>query len=87
MRHTSLGHIALQTQRQVVDDAIAVLHHRCTDLHVATAYLNKLQGVAPRLDASDTAQLDVLALPVPHDWVLSHFEDKAQGNGLDGATR
>ena len=37
----SLGHIALQAQDKVVDDAIAVLHHRCTDLHVATAYLNK----------------------------------------------
>ena len=53
----ALGHIALQTQYEVVDDALAILHHGSAYLHVAATLLNELQGVAPRLDAADTAQV------------------------------
>ena len=40
--NTSLLHVVLQTEDEVVDDPIAILHHRRTDLHVAAAQLNKL---------------------------------------------
>ena len=52
---TTLGHIALQADDEVVVDAIAVLHDCRADLHIATTQLYKLQGIAPRLDATDTA--------------------------------
>ena len=53
---TALGHIALQTEYEVVDDAIAILHHSRTYLHVATAQLDEFQGIAPRLNATNTTQ-------------------------------
>ena len=34
---STLGHIALQTEYEVVDDAIAILHHGCAYLNVAAA--------------------------------------------------
>ena len=52
----ALGHIALQTQYQVVNDSIAVLHDGGTHLHVAATQLDEFQGVAPCLYAADAAQ-------------------------------
>jgi hypothetical protein len=51
--YATLGHIALNTEQQVIDDTIAILHYGGTQLHIATAQLNKLQCIAPRLDATD----------------------------------
>lgn len=51
----TLSHITLKTEHQVVDDVVAILHHCGTYLYIATAQLDKLQGVAPRLDAADAA--------------------------------
>ena len=57
LRDAALGHITLHTQYEVVDDAIAVLHDGSAHLHVAATQLDELQGVTPRLNAADAAQL------------------------------
>ena len=54
---TALGHIALKAQDKVIDDAIAILHDGSTYLHVATAQLDKLHGIAPCLDTANATQL------------------------------
>ena len=59
---TTLGHIVLQAKYQVVDDAVAILHDGGTHLYITASHLDKLQSVAPRLDASDAAQLDSLSV-------------------------
>ena len=56
LRNTTLGHKALQAKDEVIDDAVAVLHHGGAHLHVAAAQLDELQGVAPRLNAANAAQ-------------------------------
>jgi hypothetical protein len=56
----ALGHIALEAQYKVVDDAIAILHDGSTNLHIATTQLDKLHGIAPRLDTSNSTQLYTL---------------------------
>ena len=81
MTDTPLDHIALKTQFQVVDDAIAILHDSGAHLDIAAAQLDELQGVAPRLDAANAAELDAF-----HLLGLCHLENEAQGNGLDGAS-
>ena len=53
---TTLGHITLQTENEVINDAIAILHDGGAYLHVAAAQLDELQGVTPRLNATDTAE-------------------------------
>ena len=58
----ALLHIVLHAEREVVDDAVAVLHHGGAYLYVATAKLDELQGVAPGLNASDAAQLHFLSV-------------------------
>ena len=73
--------ISLHAHKQVVDDAVAVLHDSRADLHVATAYLYVLQRVPPRLNATDAAQFDA-----SHDLVLRHFEDETLSNGLHSTT-
>ena len=50
------GHVVLQTQLEVIDDAIAVLHHGGAYLQVAATQLDELKRVSPGLDAADTAQ-------------------------------
>ena len=50
------GHVVLKTQLEVIDDAIAVLHHGGAYLQVAAAQLDKLKRVSPGLNAADTAQ-------------------------------
>ena len=60
--YAALGEIVLETEDEVVDDAVAVLHDSGTHLHVAAAQLDELQCVAPGLDASDAAQFDALAV-------------------------
>ena len=83
VRHSTLGHIALQTQYQVVDDAVAVLHHGRTNLYVVTTQLDELKGIAPRLYATDATEFDRFAVTTMHNGVLGHIEDEAQGYGLD----
>ena len=53
---TAFGHIALQTQDEVVDDAITILHCGRAHLYVVAAQLDKLQCVAPRLDTANATQ-------------------------------
>ena len=52
----SARHIVLQTQLEVIDDAIAVLHHGGAYLQVAAAQLDELKRVSPGFDAANTAQ-------------------------------
>lgn len=80
MRYATLLHIGLQTQDEVVYDAITILHDSSADLHVAATQLDEFQCVAPRLDAADATELDIL-----HERVLRHLEDVTQGDGFDRA--
>ena len=74
--NTSLLHVMLQTEDEVVDDAIAVLHDGGTDLHVAAAELDELQRVAPCLDTADTADVDMfLDACVMEDGVAGYLID------------
>ena len=58
-RDVTLSHIALQTQYEVVDDAITILHHSGAHLHVTAAQLDEFQGVAPCLNAADSTELNL----------------------------
>ena len=82
MLDATLSHVCRHAHKQVVDDAVAILHDSRADLYVAAAYLDILQSVPPRLNATDAAQLDAL-----HDLVLCHFEDETLSNGLHSTTR
>ena len=84
---TPLREIVLQAEREVVDDAVAVLHDGGAHLHVATAQLDELQRVAPRLDTADAAQFHLLAVRAIEKGILCHLQDVAQGDGLDRTTR
>ena len=55
--YATLDHVSLKAKYEVVNDAIAILHDGGTYLYVAAAQLDELQGIAPRLDTADTAQL------------------------------
>ena len=46
-------HVVLQSQFQVVDDAVAILHDGGAHLQIAASQLDELEGVAPGLDAAD----------------------------------
>jgi len=50
-------HIVLQTEDEVINDAVTVLHHSGAYLYVTTAKLDELQRVAPCLNAADTADV------------------------------
>ena len=65
-------HIGLQTQDQIVDDTIAILHDSCANLHITASQLDELQSVLPVLDASYAAIFDVF-----HDGILHHRQDMA----------
>ena len=82
-----LCEIVLQAECEVVDDAVAVLHDGGAHLHVATAQLDELQRVAPRLDAADAAQFHLLAVRAIEKGILRHLQDVAQGDGLDSTAR
>ena len=75
-------HVGLHTQNEVIDNAVAILHHGGAHLYVSTTQLDELQRIAPCLDSSDTAILYLL-----HDGVLHHSQNMAQSDGLDGFTR
>ena len=57
MLNTSFCHVGLHAHHQIVDDAVALLHHSGTNLHVAAAHLDELQGVVPRFNAADATEL------------------------------
>ena len=78
----SAGHIVLKAQLEVIDDAVAILHHGSAHLQVAATQLNELDRVLPSLDAADTTHLQVL-----EHRVQGHLKDEALGDGLDGASR
>ncbi len=75
-------HVMLQARYQVVDDAVAVLHYGRANLHVTAAQLNVFQGIAPRLNSANAAELHVF-----HYLVLCHFEDEALRYRLYCTTR
>ena len=56
-RHSPLGHIVLQAEHEVVNDAISILHHSRAYLHIAAAQLDELKRIPPRLDTTYAAQL------------------------------
>ncbi len=56
--YTSLCHIMLQTQYEVIDNTVAILHDCSAYLHISAAQLDKLQGIAPRLNAMCDSALD-----------------------------
>ncbi len=78
----SARHVVLKTQLEVIDDAVAILHHGGAHLQVAAAQLDELKRVSPGFNAADTAQFQVV-----HHGVLGHLEDEAQGDGLDSTAR
>ena len=82
MLDATLSHVCRHAHKQVVDDAVAILHDSRADLYVAAAYLDILQSIPPRLNATDAAQFDA-----SHDLVLRHFEDETLSDGLHGTTR
>ena len=49
----------LQAEFKVIDNPIAVLHDRRTNLHITTAELDELQRVPPGLNTSYTADIHV----------------------------
>ena len=65
MLDASLSHVCRHAHKQVVDDAVAILHDSRADLYVAAAYLDILQSIPPCLNATDAAQFDA-----SHDLVL-----------------
>ena len=78
---SALFHVMLQARCEVVDDAVAILHHGRTNLHVSAAKLNVFQGVAPRLNTANAAELHVF-----HYRVLCHLEDETLRYRLYGTT-
>lgn len=72
----------LETEGQVIDDAVAILHDCGAHLKVAATQLDKLERVLPGLNAANTAQAGSL-----HHGVLRHLEDESQGDGFDGTSR
>ena len=72
-------HVIPQSQSQVVNDAVAILHHGSAHLQVTATQLNELQRIAPCLNATDTTQFHIL-----HHRILGHLEDKLQCDGLHG---
>ena len=56
---TTLLHIMLQTEFEVIDDTVALLHNRRTNLYVAAAELQELQCIAPGLYTAYTADVHV----------------------------
>ena len=78
----TLRHVVLHTKNEVVDDAIAVLHHSGTNLHVTATQLDKFQCIAPRFNSAYTTILYLL-----HDFVRSHLVDEAQGDRFHRTTR
>ena len=80
MREAALGHVALEAEDEVVDDAVAVLHDGGAYLYVAAAQLDELKCVAPRLDTADAAKFRL--------WqCLCQFQYVPQCNRSHGATR
>ena len=75
-------HVMLQARYEVVDYAVAILHHGRANLHVSAAQLNVFQGIAPRLNSANAAELHVF-----HYLVLCHFEDEALRYRLYCTTR
>ena len=74
---TAFGHIALETENEVFDDAITILHDSGTNLYVAAAELNKFQRIAPCFNTTDTAD----------NGSFLHFcqlQDITQGDRSDG---
>ena len=68
LRDAALNHVSLESENEVVGNAIAILHDGSTHLHVAAPQLDKLQGITPRLDTADAAQFNLF-------WHLSQFQD------------
>ena len=83
MLYIAQGHIVLETKAKVFDKAIAILHDSSTHLHIAATQLDELQCIAPCLDAPNATQLQPFLSPGSRVY-LRHFEDVAQGDGLDG---
>ncbi len=88
LRNTPLGHIMLQAEAEVVDDAVAVLHDGGAYLDVTATELDELQRVAPGLDTTYTADIHMLLDTGTADHgVTRHLVDHAQGDRLDGLAR
>src|SRR5262249_34900102 len=54
-RETLFAHPIRQAVAHVIHNTVAIVHHRCADLHVAAAQKQKLDGIAPIGDAADAA--------------------------------
>ena len=74
-----LGHIVLQAGDEVVDNAVAELHHGRANLYVAAAKLDEFQSVSPGLNAAHARVRGIL-----QHRGFYHGQDVAKGNGLDG---
>ena len=62
---SSFRHVVLESEDEVVDDAIAVLHNGGAYLDISATKLNELQSVTPCLNATESAQFYFLTM-VPH---------------------
>ena len=71
--------IQVESGFEIVDDAVAVLHHRRRDLDAACSQQNILQCVGPALHATHGADVHVLKRRI-----LSQLGDEAQRDGFDG---
>ena len=75
--YTAFCHVGLHTQNQVIDYAVAVLHHGSAYLNTAAAQLDELQGITPGLYTAYAA-----ILHFTHDRVGCHLLYKTQCIGL-----
>ena len=85
MLDAARSHVMLHAQHKVIDDAVAVLHHGGTHLHVAATQLNELQSIVPSLYTAEAAQFHGPALVEGFDDRIGrHLKDIAQGNRFHG---
>ena len=73
-----LGHIDPQTLKQVVNDAVTILHDRRCDLEAPGPQQQKLHCVTPGLDAAHAAQVGPLQRRV-----AAQIGQKPQSDGFD----
>ena len=79
MRKALFRQIIVEPFPEIVDNTIAVLHHRRGDLNASGAEQDKLQCVHPGFHAAHRAQMHSLQRRI-----LCQFRDKTKRNGLDG---
>ena len=86
--YSPLLHIILQTENQIIDDPIAILHDRRTYLYIAAAELDKLQRVAPGLNTAYTADIHMfLDTGLMEQRIARHLINHTQRNRFDRLAR